>query len=845
MTLSAGTRLGPYEIVAPLGAGGMGEVYRARDARLGREVAIKVLPATLASDPERLKRFEKEARSASALNHPNIVTVYDVGSEGGTSYIAMELVSGDTLRALLTGDALPVKKLLAIAIPVGEGLAKAHESGIVHRDLKPENVMVTKDGLVKILDFGLAKLTSPMSGSGSNEGSNLPTMTGTTPGVVVGTVGYMSPEQASGAVVDFRSDQFAFGSILYEMATGKRAFQRKTAVDTLAAILNDEPEPIASLAPQSPAPLRWVVERCLGKEPRQRYAATHDLTRELETVRDHLTEASGVSGVSVAAPARLRQMSLAAIVLSLAALAAGIFVGKLLGRTSPPPLPRFQQLTFREEIVYTARFAPDGQTIVYGVSRENKPFELLSTRVGSFESRSMGLSADILSISSTGEMALLLGGPGEALNSGATLAQAPLAGGAPREVLENVQAADWSPDGKTLAVLRFVGGKDRLEYPIGTVLLEANAINGRPRISRDGRSIAVPVGDSMLSVDTQSKKAKVLSKIDASGHSWSSKGDELWAFVLAGATSELRAIRPGGSERVVATLPGNFVLHDIAASGLVLAERVAQRGEMLVRAPGETQDRSLAWLDMSVPADISPDGRTVLFTEGGSGTGGVATSFLRKTNGTDPVRLGEGAAMALSPDGKWTLVARGAERILMPTGAGEPRTIKGQGVDFADGGGTFFADGHRLLLSGSEKGVARLYECEIETGQLRPATAVEVSLRGSFHTISPDGKLVAAQGANKEWAIFLLDPASTVPPRSISGLRNNEEPIRWSADGQTLFVLDYKGSVWKLDPGSGRRELYRAVRADTNEFQVTPDGAAYVYGFGYFSSNLMLIEGLR
>ena len=840
MSLEAGSRLGPYEILAPLGTGGMGEVYRARDSRLGREVAIKVLPANLGSDSERLRRFEKEARSASALNHPNIVTVYDIGYESGVSYIAMELVSGETLRALLVNGALPIKRLLALAVPVAEGLAKAHESGIVHRDLKPENVMVTKDGLVKILDIGLAKLTSTMSGSG--EGSNLPTMTGTTPGVVVGTVGYMSPEQASGQAVDFRSDQFAFGSMLYEMATGRRAFQKKTAVDTLASILNDEPEPIAALNPQTPAPLRWIVERCLAKEPRQRYSATDDLARDLAGVRDHLTEASGVS---VAAPARLRRMSLAAILLSLAALAAGIIVGKLLPTTSPLPLPRFQQLTFREEIVYTARFAPDGQTIVYGVTRENKPFELLSTRVGSFESRSMGLSADILSISSTGEMALLLGGPGEGLNFGATLARSPLAGGAPREVLENVRAADWSPDGKTLAVLRFVGGKDRLEYPIGTVLLEANEIPGRPRVSRDGRSIAVPVGGSMLSVDTKSKKVSVLSKINASGHSWSSKGDELWAFVLAGATTELRAIKPGGSERLVATLPGNFVLHDIAASGLVLAERVAQRGEMLARAPGETQERSLAWLDASVPADVSPDGRAVLFTETGSGTRGVATAFLRKTDGSDPIRLGEGSALALSPDGKWALIARQADRILMPTGAGEPRTITGRGVEFSDGGGTFFPDGHRVLLSGSEAGRGRLYEWDIETGRLRPATAEGVSLRPSFHTISPDARLVAAQGANKEWAIFPLDPAATVSPRSIAGLRPAEEPIRWSADGHTLFVLDYKGSVSKLEPGSGRRELYRALRPDSNEVQVTSDGAAYVYGYGYFSSNLMLIEGLR
>src|SRR5215813_5937182 len=237
----------------------MGEVYRARDTRLNREVAIKVLPTELASDASRLKRFEKEARSASALNHPNIVTVYDIGWENGLSYIAMERVDGETLRKLLIGGPLPVKKLLPVATQIAEALSKAHEAGIVHRDLKPENVMVTKDGLVKVLDFGLAKPTHVGSGSGGE--SHLPTETGTSPGMIVGTAGYMSPEQASGDPVDFRSDQFSFGSILYEIATGKQAFRRPSAAQTMAAIIQDEPEPIARLNPKVPAPLRWTIEQ--------------------------------------------------------------------------------------------------------------------------------------------------------------------------------------------------------------------------------------------------------------------------------------------------------------------------------------------------------------------------------------------------------------------------------------------------------------------------------------------------------------------------------------------------------------------------------------------------------
>ena len=256
MTLASGSRLGPYEIVAPLGAGGMGEVYRARDPRLQREIAVKVLPAELASHVERLKRFEKEARAASALNHPNLVTIYDIGSADGVEYIAMELVDGRTLREVLAEGALPIRSLLSVAAQAADGLAKAHAAGIVHRDLKPENVMVTKDGFVKILDFGLAKLTEP---EGSSEVTSSPTVSGATePGVVMGTAGYMSPEQALGKPVDFRSDQFSLGSILYELATGKRAFQRGSTPETLSAIIRDEPG-----ADRRPWP-RWRRRRCAG-----------------------------------------------------------------------------------------------------------------------------------------------------------------------------------------------------------------------------------------------------------------------------------------------------------------------------------------------------------------------------------------------------------------------------------------------------------------------------------------------------------------------------------------------------------------------------------------------------
>ncbi|MGA8310447.1 MAG: protein kinase [Terriglobales bacterium] len=287
MALTPGTQLGPYEIVAPLGAGGMGEVYTARDTRLDRSVAIKILPATCSADSDRLQRFEQEARSASALNHPNIVTIYALGVEDSTHYIAMELVEGKTLRELIILGLLPIRKAIEIATQVADGLAKAHEAGIAHRDLKPENMMVTHDGFVKILDFGLAKLTRP-----SGELSDMsPTVAWQTqPGMVLGTVEYMSPEQATGGQLDFRSDQFSFGLVLYEMVTGKRAFQRATALETMVAILRDQAEPIAMQNPDAPAPLCWAIERCLAKEPEKRYVSTRELARELAAIRDRVAE---------------------------------------------------------------------------------------------------------------------------------------------------------------------------------------------------------------------------------------------------------------------------------------------------------------------------------------------------------------------------------------------------------------------------------------------------------------------------------------------------------------------------------------------------------------------------
>jgi len=392
MPLSPGARLGPYEILSPLGEGGMGEVYRARDPRLGREIAIKVLPAELSSERERLARFEQEARSASALNHPNIVTIYEIGQADSSPYIAMELVEGRTLRELLAAGPLPLRKTLGIAAQVAGGLSRAHEAGIVHRDLKPENLMVSKDELVKILDFGLAKLVAPASGALSG----MPTVArdDTRPGTVLGTVGYMSPEQASGQPLDFRSDQFSLGSILYEMATGKRAFSRGTAAETLSAIIREEPEPVSSVNPQVPAPFRWIVERCHAKDPEERYASTRDLARDLANVREHISE---VSGGEAAVPAAARRRSRERLAWSVAALLlvaglAAVFVALRWKSTAPltQPLTRLTLTLPPEEFVTETAtpvlaLSPDGTKLVYSGYRRGEKRRLYLRPMDRFE----------------------------------------------------------------------------------------------------------------------------------------------------------------------------------------------------------------------------------------------------------------------------------------------------------------------------------------------------------------------------------------------------------------------------------------------------------------------------
>jgi eukaryotic-like serine/threonine-protein kinase len=444
------TRFGPYEVIAPLGAGGSGSVARAHDPRLKRAVAIKVLTHA-GTDPRQHQRLLDEAQAASALNHPNIVTVYDVGTENGVPYVVSELVEGASLRTFADRAPLPTREVLDLAVQMADGLAAAHQAGIVHRDFKPENVMVTRDGRAKILDFGLALV--PQTGAAPDA---LETVS-QSGAILVGTVPYMSPEQARGAAVDFRTDQFSLGLTLYELVTGRRAFRAETSAQVLAAILDDEPEPIAKLNPRVPAPVRWVIERCLAKDARQRYDATADLARELRTLRDRVTEFTPPTEMAPTTSRASRRTVLTLFALGLIGFAAiGLFVGST-SNADRLRLDQYRWTPFATDAGYqgSPAWSPDGKTLAY-VADMNGVLQVFTRELGSstrqqvtrarFDCRDPFWSED-----GTRLYYISLARDREGLYSIST------ASGEPEIVMEDVNSAALSPDGKTLAFFRETG----------------------------------------------------------------------------------------------------------------------------------------------------------------------------------------------------------------------------------------------------------------------------------------------------------------------------------------------------------------------------------------------------
>jgi eukaryotic-like serine/threonine-protein kinase len=856
MALTAGTKLGPYEILSALGAGGMGEVYRARDTRLDRTVAIKILPAAFAGDADRLDRFEHEARLLSTVNHPNLLAIHDVGAQDGVHYLVSEFLEGQTLREKMNAGSLSQRRVIEYALEMAKGLAAAHEKGIVHRDLKPDNIFVTKDGRVKILDFGLAK-QSWTAEMGSAENATMTGPTPTTPGTVMGTAGYMSPEQVRGQAVDNRSDLFSFGAILYEMISRKRAFKGDSSVETMNAILKEDPPELSESSLQVSPGLERIVRHCLEKEPGMRFQSARDLAFDLESL-------SSLSGSAKAVPVpqrnnmgRLRAWLLAAVPILLLAAAAAFWAGRA---TVPSSNPLFTRLTFRGGHVASARFAPDGQTIVYSAAFGDDPVQLYTTRFDSPQSRELGLKgSSILGISRSTELAVTLDHTFFTANaSSGTLARVPLGGGAPREVAENVLSADWSPDGNTLAAVRFEGGQSRLEYPLGKAIYTTGGWISEARVSPDGERVAFvdhPIlfdsRGTIMTVDRAGNR-KVLTDTfsDVLGLAWHPSGKEIWftgSYIHL--SSNLFAVSLSGKQRLVWGGAGEVIVQDISQDGRVLFIRGNRRRGIAGLFPGQKGETDLSWQDWSLPLTISPDGKWIFFAEEGDGGGAKYSAYMRNTDGSPAIRLGDGTPYSLSPDGKWvaSVIPGEPEQLtLLPTRTGDAKNLSlpGFNVDFAQ----WLPDGKRLLLTGNEVGKpSRNYLQDAAGGAPTPVTP-----EGVAGYLWLDDKSIFVPRDNSTWTLYPIDGGQ---PRDLKV----QIPIRatriFARSGRYIFGAlrqEIPLKVYRFDLETGEKQLWkelaptdRAGVYNLGQLSLTPDARWYVYSYVRDLSDLYIVEGLK
>jgi len=860
MALTPGTKLGPYEIQSPIGAGGMGEVYRARDSRLKRDVAVKVLPQALSVDADRLHRFEQEALATAALNHPNILAVFDIGTEEGSPYVVSELLEGETLRERLRSGAIPVRKALDHSLQIAHGLAAAHEKGIIHRDLKPENLFLTKDGRVKILDFGLAKLTQ----TEPSAQTSLRTVThGTEAGMVLGTAGYMSPEQVRGIAVDARSDIFSFGAILYEMLSGKRAFHGDTAADTMTAILKEDPPDLTETNRNISPALERIVQHCLEKNPEARFHSASDIAFDLE----HLSGISGTTTrVAAVAGGHPRRKLLAGLAIGLALACVMLAVGWWLGRgNGSAPLAQYKQITFRTGSIGKARFTPDG-SVVYSASWEGAGNQLYLARADDPGARELGLKdTELLSISKNGELAVRLNTVlfvGYARTG--TLARVPLSGGTAREVLDNVQDADWAANGETMAVVRYVPENNhwRLEYPIGKVLFESINWISNPKISPDGKWVAFADhenqrGDDQGTVavirsDGKDKEKKLSSGwVSLEGILWSPGSDEIWfTSTNTGSAVNPRAVTLSGKLRTITNVPGGIWLEDLR-NGTALMVRHQVTVGIRGMGPGAKEERELGWFGWSALRDISRDGRKILFEEEGDGGGPNYTVFLRDMDGSPPVRIGEGVPKAISPDAKWVITepAKGGPLSMVPTGAGESRQLTHDAINY--GSIRWLLDGKRLLASGIEAGHgARDYLIDLSSGDAKPVTPEGVA----GVQLSPDGKSTAVLGPEGKWGIWPLEGSGI---HLIPGLESKYYVTGWSPDGGSVYVASTEmnqnnAKIYQVNIVTGKMALWRTLGGDTaagitqiGGLRLSSDGNAYAYAYGRVLSQAYVVTGLK
>jgi dipeptidyl aminopeptidase/acylaminoacyl peptidase len=856
-----GARLGPYEIVVPIGAGGMGEVFRARDARLGRDVAIKVLPAAFATRPDRLLRFAQEARATAALSHPNVVAVYDVHVEGETPYVVSELLEGETLRDALLRGPLPPRKAIDIAVQVASGLAAAHQKGIVHRDVKPANIFLTSDGRAKVLDFGLARVIE----AGDTDGiiTAIGADPATTPGTVLGTVGYMAPEQVRGEVVDARADVFALGTVCYEMLAGRRAFIGETSVEVMAAIVRSDPP---ELPGETPPSLGRVIRRCLEKAPGQRFQSAADVAFALEAIAGSTTPSEPIAvpaGIgSVRRPA-LRPATMATL------LAGAVLGGGALWGVSRAVEPRpaaevtYEAKTFDRLPVMNARFMPDGQTIVYSAAaRGYVPEIYVISPTAEAPQRLDVPGGHVLAVSRRGELALIVNARylAQRLYAG-TLARMTI-GSAPRAVLEQVREADWGPDGESMAIVHDLGdGRDRLEYPVGNTRHEATGYLSDPRVSPDGTHVAFIAhpwrfddrGAVMVVGTDGAARALTTELWSVEGLAWMPDGRTIVFSASANGGGQMQPMAvpaDGGSpHRVVLTAPARLIVHDVAPDGRWLTVREDLTFGVRARVPGTDGERDLSWLGSSGARSLSADGRQLLMVDVGQRSGPGYGVVLRATDGSQPMRLGAGSAQRLSPDGQWAaaIVASPPEVVLYPTGAGAPRRLGGGRFDPVSSV-EWFPDNQHLLVCGTE--TARLPRCY--RTDLAGTTFTPVTDEGVGAALAPDGAtLLLAKQDGTVHVASLGQPGS----RSIASLQAADHVVGWSRDSTAVYVqrgIEVPVRIERVDLASGHRTLAKTLApegvADPASVSVADwidDGRAYAYNYTSVPSVLFVVTGVR
>ena len=894
MTLPAGTRIGPYEILGPLGAGGMGEVYRARDGRLGRDVAIKILPEAVAADRDALSRFEREARAVAALSHPNILAIHDFGVDAGRAYSVTELLEGRTLRDRLAEGPLPVRKAIDCASQIARGLAAAHDKGIVHRDLKPENVFVAADGQVKILDFGLAKVGAPGEVGGAPDPSSLtqsPTIhLATRPGVVLGTIGYMAPEQVRGVAVDHRADLFAFGAVLFEMLTGTRAFKGATTADTMTAILREDPPAMSATNRAIPPAIERLVQHCLEKNPAERFQSARDLAF-------HLEAASGVSGASVetslpgvlpsvggalasAGRAALLGTGLAAAVLG---VALGVLLDRKLNRPQPAAPPSLRQLTYTGAD-FDPTVSSDGRLIAYTSAREGGRRIWVKQYPGGDEVALTAGPDRFPRFSPDGTQVLFI-------RAGTTsdLYRVPVVGGEPRRVLEQVHFADWSPDGRQIAFVRRLHEQDHSVSIVGLVGVSGEGMReiarmenidvDFPRFSPDGSSVAlimqtaenVPQSILLLRLDGSGKKtleppppAGALTPVAWSGDGRSIVYGQEEAYVAAGAVGGSgRLIRQeveSGRAEILMWMPARPIDLAILAPGKLILASTTLRINLVATTLGkENAALTSRWITRGNANDrqpvFSPDGEWVMFSSNRSGNlevwkASTSTGAIRRLT-DDPAQDWD---PAFSPDGRqmlWSSNRTGHFEIWIGNADGTgARQLTNDGVDAENP--TMTPDGKWVVYNSSNpahSGVWKIRADGAEATRLVP---------GAWSTpeVSPDGEWVAFRTRVLPRVIHVarLSDGRVEPMRIVASPTLIAGRPRWMPDGRLawngynetgesgVFVVDFLPGV---DTSARRRPLAGFDRGqEIDSIAISRDGLDMVQAITDSIDSLLLAEGV-